>query len=155
MFAARSFESVTVGELVAAADVTTGALYHHFDSKLGLYSFARADVERRLIDRMEGAAAAQQTTGGSGLSPVLTVGFDFAVQQDFIEILGQHPNDEADDPLAELLTRLTDPAPAPLGLLLAAAWRAALNAVAHGQDAESVRGALASLHVDLRAPTRS
>ena len=55
-FGTRPFGDVTVGELAAAADVTTGAIYHHFGSKLGLYAFVRRDVERRLIDRMEGAA---------------------------------------------------------------------------------------------------
>src|SRR5829696_4499987 len=57
-FGARPFDEVTVGELAAAAKVTTGALYHHFGSKLGLYAFVREDVERRLLDRMEGAIAA-------------------------------------------------------------------------------------------------
>ena len=57
-FGARPFDEVTVGELAAAADVTTGALYHHFGSKLGLYAFVRDDVEQRLLDRMEGAIAA-------------------------------------------------------------------------------------------------
>ena len=56
-----AFDEVTVGELAAAADVTTGALYHHFGSKLGLYAFVRADVEQRLLDRMEGAIAASPT----------------------------------------------------------------------------------------------
>ena len=44
-FGSRPFDEVTVGELAAAADVTTGALYHHFGSKLGLYDFVGADVE--------------------------------------------------------------------------------------------------------------
>ena len=57
-FGARPFDEVTVGELAAAAKVTTGALYHHFGSKLGLYSLVREDVERRLLDRMDGAVAA-------------------------------------------------------------------------------------------------
>jgi AcrR family transcriptional regulator len=57
-FGERPFDDVTVGELAAAANVTTGALYHHFGSKLGLYDFVRDDVERRLLDRMEGAIVA-------------------------------------------------------------------------------------------------
>ena len=57
-FGARPFDEVTVAELATAAKVTTGALYHHFGSKLGLYAFVREDVERRLLDRMEGAVAA-------------------------------------------------------------------------------------------------
>jgi AcrR family transcriptional regulator len=38
-FGARPCDEVTVGELAAAAKVTTGALSHHFGSKLGLYTF--------------------------------------------------------------------------------------------------------------------
>ena len=60
---ARPFDEVTVGELAADAGVTTGALYHHFENKLGLYRFVREDVERRLLDRMEGAAAAHEGPG--------------------------------------------------------------------------------------------
>ena len=56
-FGARAFDEVTVGELAAEAGGDDGALYHHFESKLGLYVFVRQDVERRLLDRMEGAAA--------------------------------------------------------------------------------------------------
>ena len=40
-----------------AAETTTGPLYHHFGSKLGLYDVIRSDVERRVTDRMEGALA--------------------------------------------------------------------------------------------------
>jgi hypothetical protein len=54
---------VTVGEIAAGAGVTTGPLYHHFGSKLGLYAFVRDEAERRLLDRMEGAAAARADEG--------------------------------------------------------------------------------------------
>ena len=64
-FGGRRFDEVTVGELASAADVTTGAIYHHFGSKLGLYVFVREDVERRVLDRMEGALAASARAVGS------------------------------------------------------------------------------------------
>ena len=47
-----------------------------------------------------------------------------------------------EDPVRALLVRLTG---APLGQLLAAAWRAALAEVALGTDAGQVRAALATL----------
>lgn len=149
-FGTRPYDEVTVGELASAADVTTGALYHHFQNKLGLYTFVRIDVERRLLDRMEGAAAAEGRVGNSALKAALAVGFDFAVHQGFIELLGEHPGGKADDPLVELLARLTHPAPSPLARLLAAAWRAAIYSVAEGAKPESVRTALTALDVDLR-----
>jgi AcrR family transcriptional regulator len=38
LFAARGFEAVSAEELVAKADVTRGALYHHYDGKEGLFA---------------------------------------------------------------------------------------------------------------------
>ncbi|HEY5788653.1 MAG TPA: helix-turn-helix domain-containing protein [Microlunatus sp.] len=145
-FGSRPFEQVTVGELASAAGVTTGALYHHFDSKLGLYRFVRADVERRLLDRMEGASAAAPG-GAKAVTPALVVGFDFAVAQGFSRLLGDPAPGDAEDALAELLDRLSQPAPAPIGRVLAAAWRAALIAVAEGVPADQAREVLRSLRV--------
>ncbi|WP_064750429.1 TetR/AcrR family transcriptional regulator [Solirubrobacter soli] len=132
-FGNRGFEEVTVAELSAAANVTTGALYHHFESKLGLYAFVRADVEQRLLDRMEGALAASAPVTGA-----LLVGFDFAVREGFLRILGDPPAGERDR-LAELLGGPV------FGRVLAAAWRAALAAVADGADPVQARAAVAAL----------
>ena len=57
-FGAHGYEGVAVAELARSAETTTGPLYHHFGSKLGLYDVIRTDVERRVLDRMEGALAA-------------------------------------------------------------------------------------------------
>ena len=143
-FGARAFDDVTVGELATAADVTTGALYHHFGSKLGLYAFVRQDVERRLLDRMEGAAAG---AGTDALAPALAVGFDFAVGQSFVRLLSERAPGGDEDQLAGLLARLCEPVPAPIGRVLASAWRAALSAVAEGDAVEDAREALLALTV--------
>ena len=37
LFAARGFAGVSAEEIVAAADMTRGALYHHYDGKEGLF----------------------------------------------------------------------------------------------------------------------
>lgn len=143
-FGSRPFEAVTVSELAASAEVTTGALYHHFESKVGLYGFVRRDVERRLLDRMEGAAAG---TTDEPLTAALVVGFDFAVRQSFVRLLSEPSPIPTEDPLAELLAHLGHPVPAPIGGVLAAAWRAALSAVADGSSVEGSRQALVALKV--------
>ena len=145
-FGERPFDDVTVGELAAAADVTTGALYHHFGSKLGLYDFVRDDVERRLLDQMEGAIAASVSLDRSAaVMAALVIGFDFAVREGFLRILGDPPAGTEHDRLADLVSASTAPASPVLGRVLAAAWRAALVAVAEGSDPQQARAALLAL----------
>lgn len=146
-FGARPYDEVTVGELATAAEVTTGALYHHFDNKLGLYAFVRRDVEQRLLDRMEGALAATPSSAdpSAGVGAALLVGFDFAVKERYFSILGDPPAGTETDRLAELLTTSTSPASPVLGRVLAAAWRAALAAVADGTPPTKARAALEQL----------
>jgi AcrR family transcriptional regulator len=146
-FGARPFDEVTVGELAAAADVTTGALYHHFGSKLGLYAFVRTDVERRLLDRMEGAVAAGEGDRPAAVRGALLVGFDFAVREGFLHLLGEPPPGTDGDPLADMLRASTSSASPVLGRVLAAAWRAALAAVAEGARPTAARDALRSLEI--------
>jgi AcrR family transcriptional regulator len=149
-FGERPFDDVTVGELAAAANVTTGALYHHFGSKLGLYDFVRDDVERRLLDRMEGAiAASAHLDRSAAVMAALVIGFDFAVREGFLRILGDPPAGTEHDRLADLLSASTAPASPVLGRVLAAAWRAALVAVAEGSDPQQARAALLALEFRL------
>ena len=126
-FGTRPFAEVTVGELASAAEVTTGALYHHFGSKLGLYAVVREDVERRLLDRMEGALAASGPGAdrSAAVTAALLVGFDFAVREGFLRILGDPPDGPDHDRLARLLTSATGTESPVLGRVVAAAWRAA------------------------------
>lgn len=146
-FGTRPFDDVTVGELAAAANVTSGALYHHFNNKLGLYAFVRDDVEQRLLDRMQGAlaAVAGQADRRAAVKAALLVGFDFATREGFLHLLGAPPEAGRPDRLAELLTAGTAPAPPLLGHVLAAAWRAALLAVADGAQPSQARAALDAL----------
>lgn len=150
-FGARPYDEVTVGELAQAAQVTTGALYHHFGNKLGLYAFVREDVERRLLDRMEGAVAAAGDDGdrSAAVQAALLVGFDFAVREGFLQIVGAPPAGAERDQLAELLTASTAPASPVLGPVLAAAWRASLTAVAAGSAFQEARAALQAIEVHI------
>ena len=143
-FGAQSYDSVSVGDLAAEAEVTTGALYHHFGSKLELYEFVRRDVEQRLIDRMEGAAST--LADGDSIGVVLGIGFDFAVRMSFQRILGDPPHADG-DVLVEFLDRLVSPAAPPLGRVLAAAWRAAVLATTDAGDVDAARAALSALQL--------
>jgi AcrR family transcriptional regulator len=149
-FGSRPFDQVTVGELAVAAELTTGAIYHHFGSKLGLYTFVRADVEQRLLDRMEGAAAGASSPSDRSAAVVaaLVVGFDFATREGFLHLLGAPPAGSERDRLADTLAMIADISPV-MGSVLAAAWRAAVAAVADGSPPEDARAALAALSLTL------
>ena len=147
-FGTQPFDEVTVGDLAAKAAVTTGALYHHFGSKLGLYVFVRRDVERRLLDRMEGAASATSPRSAA-IGAALLVGFDFVVRQDIQRLLGEPPTGTGGDALVDFLTELCHPAPPPIGRVIAAGWRAAVLSVAEGIPVEQARNALIAVEVRL------
>lgn len=143
-FGMRPFEDVTVADLANAAGVTTGAIYHHFGSKLGLYGVIRDDVEQRVLDRMEGALATRDQVDDGGIGAALLVGFDFAVREGFLQILGSAPKGQKGaDRVAHLLGAHAQPENTVIGQLLAATWRAALMAVADGALPEDARKALA------------
>src|SRR6266545_457274 len=56
LFEARGFQAVAAEELVAAAGVTRGALYHHFEGKEGLFEAVVDQVMGELHRRMAAAA---------------------------------------------------------------------------------------------------
>jgi AcrR family transcriptional regulator len=49
LFAERGFENVGSEEIAAAAGVTRGALYHHFDGKRGLFAAVFESIEAELV----------------------------------------------------------------------------------------------------------
>ena len=138
-FEADGFEGASVTAIAREADVTTGALYHHFGSKQGLFDVVR---ERRVRDRVLGAHAA---LGGDrvGLMAALLVGFDATVHLNAARILSDPAATPDRDVLGPTLASLTGPAPAGTASVLLGAFRAALARVADGGDAGDVRRALA------------
>jgi AcrR family transcriptional regulator len=153
-FGRHGYDAVNVTELAAGAGVTTGSLYYHFGNKAGLYGFVREEAERRLIDRMEGAAAAVADSGDrAGLRAGLLVGFDFAVRERFAALLAEPHPERAGDPVERFLAKVTGRASRPLPRLLAAAWRAALAEATKGSEKE-VRAALDAVVADVAVPSR-
>jgi AcrR family transcriptional regulator len=57
LFASRGYAGVGTEEIVRAAGVTRGALYHHFDGKEDLFRAVYEDVERELVERIATDAA--------------------------------------------------------------------------------------------------
>ena len=56
LFAKRGYAEVGTEQIVRAAGVTRGALYHHFAVKRELFQAVYEDVERRLVERIAESA---------------------------------------------------------------------------------------------------
>jgi AcrR family transcriptional regulator len=149
-FATHGYEAVNVAALAQAAGVTTGSLYHHFGSKAGLYGIVRDDVERRVLDRMEGAAQARIAEGSNvALGAALVIGFDWAARQGMARLLAEPYVGRQADPIADFLASTAGHAQVGVALakILAAAWRAALQSIIDGISVASARHALAAIRL--------
>lgn len=143
-FEQHGFEACSVTELAAKAGVTTGSLYHHFGSKADLYALVRGDLEKRITDRMAGAAAAADQVGQAVARQALLVAFDATVHFNACRMLGEPaPAAQPADLIATTLRSMLPRRQHAAGTVLAAAWRAALLAVADGMPAGRARSALA------------
>lgn len=58
LFAERGYAAVSLAEIVSAAGVTKGALYHHFDSKRAIFDAALTEVQHAVATEVVTAAAA-------------------------------------------------------------------------------------------------
>jgi AcrR family transcriptional regulator len=76
LFAARGYPAVGTAEIVRAAGVTRGALYHHFDGKDDLFAAVFEAVEADLVADLGGVMAA---LGDAPALDVLTAGLDGAL----------------------------------------------------------------------------
>lgn len=141
-FEQAGFEAATVTELASKAGVTTGSLYHHFGSKLGLYTIVRDDLEKRITDRMEGAAEAVGAPGREAARAALLVAFDATVRFGVCRLLGETAPADRPDRVRATLTTLMPDGVVLASVLLVAAWRSALLEVADGTPAATVRAAL-------------
>ena len=50
-YAEQGYETTTNSDIASRAGITTGALYHYFDSKIEMYVAAYTDVQSRIYDR--------------------------------------------------------------------------------------------------------
>src|SRR5258708_1505744 len=57
LFAAKGYEATSTPEIMEAARVSRGAIYHHFESKAGLFAAVLEAVETDFIDRRAAAGA--------------------------------------------------------------------------------------------------
>lgn len=172
LFATLGYSAVSLSEVVRAAGVTKGALYHHFEGKTDLFRAVLEEVQQQVARAVAGAADAHDdpwTRFTAGCQAFLTAATAPDVRRimlvDGPAVLGWNEwraLDEATSArhLAEALTDLVEegliaPQPvAPLTRLLsgamneAALWLATSTAP---EDLDDTRAALSHLLESLRA----
>jgi AcrR family transcriptional regulator len=142
-FSAEAFEDVNVVALCEAANVTTGTLYHHFQTKLGLYEVVRLEVERRTLDRIAGALAARADDPPDvAVRAALLVGFDYVVDAGRVRLVAA-PVPAGREDLLEAAVRSTLDPRGPGARVWLAAWRAALMCTLDGFSVAAARRTLA------------
>lgn len=57
VFAEQGYAGAAIADIVARAEVSPPVLYHHFQSKAGLYAAATAEVYDEVVSRLEAAVA--------------------------------------------------------------------------------------------------
>ncbi|MEU8132973.1 TetR/AcrR family transcriptional regulator [Streptodolium elevatio] len=156
LFAAQGYTAVGLAEIVRAAGVTKGALYHHFEGKADLFRAVLEEVQQEVADRVAAAADAESdpwTQLTTGCRTFLTATTEPAVQRimlvDGPAVLGWETWRAFDEAgaarhLAEALTALADagviaPQPiAPLAHLLSGAMNEAALWLAASGTAEDL-----------------
>lgn len=135
-FEDRGYEGASVVEIADAAGVTTGSLYHHFQSKVGLYEVIRSEMHRRMTERLEGVAAV--APGGSeSLLAGFRVTIEAAARFGVSRLLAEPPPADGIDPMVEPLARLAAGSHQ-VGVLASGLWREALRSVSRGESTDNV-----------------
>ena len=155
LFVSSGFTATSTPEIVAAAGVTRGALYHHFEDKTDLFRIIVIDESKKVAAHIE-----QQTQACSSSMDALLTGTDAYFEAmnfpgrarllllDGPSVLGHMQMQEIDHQTgaAQLRTGLemamdeqADVALGPLADLISAAFDRAALAVAMGQSAEEIK----------------
>ncbi|QKW32891.1 TetR/AcrR family transcriptional regulator [Actinomadura sp. NAK00032] len=86
-FAERGFADVSAEELVRAAGLTRGALYHHFAGKQGLFEAVFEDLEARAADRISTAMTAATDDAWGRASAGIRAFLDICSDPEYREIV--------------------------------------------------------------------
>ncbi|MEH7111416.1 helix-turn-helix domain-containing protein [Neobacillus niacini] len=131
-FSMKGYNEVNISELAKKANMTTGAVYHHFGSKANLYEVVRGEIEQRIIDRMEGAASIFEDFG-EALKAAFITGLIFAVKQNVCKLLSEsYPNNKMDR-IEDFITNLNKSTELPIEIVLISTWRSILKGLAENQ----------------------
>ena len=176
LFAEQGYAGTSAREISAAAGVTVGAMFHHFDSKLALFQQVFESLELEMDARAK--AASKPGQGLDALETFLAgvrISLEFAEQRDFHRIVFvEAPAVFGEDKWREVDARLglktvmagaralmaggllAEQPVKPIAILLMGAMNAAGFALARGEDAvdkDALIDALRLLIIGIQRPS--
>jgi AcrR family transcriptional regulator len=80
LFAVRGYQDVATDEIVRAAGVTRGALYHHYGDKQGLFRAVVEELERELTEEVSAAFTTTDPLGS--MAAALDIFLDICLRED-------------------------------------------------------------------------
>ena len=86
LFAERGYADAGIEEIAARAKVTTGALYHHFGSKRGLFRAVAEAMEAGLMQRAI-EIGNQHSDSWKGLEAAIAITLDSGLARDYQQII--------------------------------------------------------------------
>ncbi|MEV6279139.1 TetR/AcrR family transcriptional regulator [Nocardia sp. NPDC051832] len=86
LFAERDYADLSAEELVRAAGLTRGALYHHFDGKKGLFEAVVEDLEHKAAQRIR-AAIDSSTDPVERVDRAMETFLDICVEPEYRQIV--------------------------------------------------------------------
>ncbi|MDR4886230.1 helix-turn-helix domain-containing protein [Fredinandcohnia sp. QZ13] len=131
-FSKKGYKVVNITELAEKANVTTGAIYHHFGSKTKLYEVIRAEMEQRIIDRMEGAVSLFEDTFRK-IEAAMLIGIDFAVKVHICRLLCEESPGKNKDKVESFFNGMISESSLPINIVVIASWRSILKSLAEGE----------------------
>ncbi len=126
VFAEQGYAKAGVKEICARAQVTTGALYHHFGGKPALYHEVLALSGSRLRAVMA-EAADQAPPGARAVRAALLAAWDLVQADRSARLFLVQPAQAGDTATVDFLRGLWPWAPSAVAPVLLAAWRGALQ----------------------------
>ncbi|WP_171016780.1 TetR/AcrR family transcriptional regulator [Pseudalkalibacillus caeni] len=132
-FCSKGYKKTSVSQIASQANVTTGAIYHHFGSKDNLYLLIRKEIEQRIADRMEGAASLFEDPSDR-LQAALVTAYNSSFKLDAEVLLSEeNPVSTKEDPIYRYLDDLSKNLVNGLSLILISAFRSTLKGVCNGE----------------------
>lgn len=115
LFTERGYAATSLDTVVAGADVTKGALYHHFDGKRALFAAVHRDVEDEAVRRLDEATAScadPWDAASAGLRAFLEIAREPAYRRVIIQdgpaVLGAGPDPASGRSTFATVRRLVD-----------------------------------------------